>query len=222
MGATSLRIVAEEAAVRIAERLPKLDAVPVPVEIAADGADARRLWLIRLILEEMGIRCDDTATLQDLKAFLIMSPRGVEIVCSRQLSIPERVSAYVHLLAHLLLVPDSGSISVWFEWADGKSPTKRGKPKDKAELRRKEVLATAIARAILAGRLTLAPRYVFSRERPEGPPARRRRRLLSLIHWLSLSMYLRSPLYQDLRAQGWMLKLIVSVEHMLEPERAAA
>lgn len=219
MGTPSLRVVAEEAAVRIAERLPQLDAVPVPMEIAAGGTDARRLWLIRRILEEMGIRCDDSATLQNLKAFLITSPRGVEIVCSRQLSIPERVTAYVHLLAHLLLAPDPGAITVWLEWVDGKRPEKG---KRKGEARRKEVLATSLARAILAGQLALAPRYVLSRERPDQRPARRRLRLLSFIHWLSLSMYLRSRLYQDLRARGWMLQLIVRVEHMLEPERAAA
>ena len=40
----------------------------------------------RRLLEELGVRCDESAALRDLKGFLLSSPRGSEMIVSRDLS----------------------------------------------------------------------------------------------------------------------------------------
>ena len=57
----------------------------------------------RRLLEELGVRCDESAALRDLKGFLLSSPRGSEIVVSRELDDEERLNVYAHLIAHALL-----------------------------------------------------------------------------------------------------------------------
>src|SRR5690349_21458715 len=49
---------------------------------AMDAAEMRRDWLVQRTLEELGIHCEANDTLQDLKGFLIASPRGADIVVS--------------------------------------------------------------------------------------------------------------------------------------------
>src|SRR5688500_4321943 len=95
----------ERAAQLVAERLAR----PVSLGARAEGWRVGRAphlekdWLVRRTLEELGIHCEADAGLQDLKGFMIASPRGAEIVVSERLGEDERLGVYAHLLAHALL-----------------------------------------------------------------------------------------------------------------------
>src|SRR5919108_163311 len=93
----------ERAATLVAERLrrPALERLAAwgPREGAEDrparsagagvahgtGGRGGRDWLVRRTLEELGIHCEATSEMQDLKGFLIASPRGAEILVSDRL-----------------------------------------------------------------------------------------------------------------------------------------
>ena len=72
----------------------------------------QRASAARRLLEELGVRCDESAALHDLKGFLLSSPRGTEMVVSRELTDDERVEVYAHLIAHALLGPDGPELAL--------------------------------------------------------------------------------------------------------------
>ncbi|MBV9174222.1 MAG: hypothetical protein JOZ81_29510 [Chloroflexi bacterium] len=156
-----------------------------------DGASAARR-----ILEELGVRCDESAVLQDLKGFLLSSPRGTEIVVRRDLTDQERLEVYAHLVAHALLGPDDPQLALAarFEYVPGRAPEERS-----ANELREELLADAVARAILAGRLEAAPKLIYCRDlgQGRGPFSRA---VLRGLHLGSLALYRRSRSYQRLRS----------------------
>lgn len=156
----------------------------------------QRTSAARRLLEELGVRCDETAALHDLKGFLLSSPRGTEIVVCRDLGDAERLEVYAHLVAHALLGPDSPQLALAarFEYVPGRAPGER----PPHELR-EELLADAVARAILAGRLEAAPKLIYCRDLGpgRGPFSRA---VLRGLHRGSLALYRRSRSYQRLRS----------------------
>jgi hypothetical protein len=160
-----------------------------------EGARSRAAAARRL-LEELGIRCDEGASLQDLKGFLISSPFGTEIVVGRDLGDDERLEVYAHLIAHALLGPEHPQLrlAARFEYVDGRAPESRP-----AHELREEVVADAVARAILAGRLEAAPRLIYCRDLGPGR-GRFSRAVLRGLHRGSLALYRRSRSYQRLRS----------------------
>jgi 8-oxo-dGTP pyrophosphatase MutT (NUDIX family) len=150
----------------------------------------------RRLLEELGIRCDETARLHDLKGFLISSPYGTEIVVGRDLTDDERLEVYAHLVAHALLGPEHPELrlATRFEYVPGRAPESRP-----ARELRDEVVADAVARAILAGRLAAAPRLIYCRDLGPGR-GRFSRAVLTGLHRGSLALYRRSRSYQRLRS----------------------
>ncbi|HEY0581284.1 MAG TPA: hypothetical protein VGE94_03820 [Chloroflexota bacterium] len=155
----------------------------------------QRAQAARRLLEELGVRCDESAVLHDLKGFLLSSPRGAEMVVSRDLTDDERLAVYAHLIAHALLGPDGPELALAarFEYVPGRGPEERSA----AELR-EELLADAVARAILAGRLEAAPRLIYCRDLGPGR-GRFSRAVLRGLHEGSLALYRRSRSYQRLR-----------------------
>jgi len=155
-----------------------------------------RATAARRLLEELGVRCDEHAALNDLKGFLLSSPRGTEIVVCRDLGDDERLEVYAHLIAHALLGPDDPQLALAarFEYVAGRAPGERS-----AHEVREETLADAVARAILAGRLEAAPRLIYCRDLGpgRGPFSRA---VLRGIHLGSLALYRRSRSYQRLRS----------------------
>ena len=129
----------------------------------------QRAVAARRLLEELGVRCDESAALHDLKGFLLSSPRGTDLVVSRDLDDEQRLEVYAHLVAHALLGPDGPELALAarFEYVPGRAPGERP-----ANELREEVLADAVARAILAGRLEAAPRLIYCRDLGPGriPP----------------------------------------------------
>jgi hypothetical protein len=171
-------------------------------------------------LEELGIHCEAASSLQDLKGFMIASPRGAEIVVSDRLAPEERLTVYVHLLAHALLEsPDhlgegAGSFYSRLEYVEGREPLAR----TGAE-RRAEMVADALANAILRGRLDGAPQYVYRHKREPAQKAGLRpllgRLVLEICHRASLALFWHSPKYQKLRGRPEMSELIRRVEGLV-------
>ena len=160
------------------------------------GASHQRASVARRLLEELGVHCDESAALHDLKGFLLSSPRGTEIVVCRDLADEERLEVYAHLIAHALLGPDTPELALAarFEYVPGRGPGSRP-----AHELQEELVADAVARAILAGRLEAAPRLVYCRDLGpgRGPFSRA---VLRGIHRGSLALYRRSRSYQRLRS----------------------
>jgi hypothetical protein len=152
-----------------------------------------RASVVRRLLEELGVRCDETATLQDLKGFLLSSRRGTEIVTCKDLSDDERVQVYAHLVAHTLLDPDADNLQLLarFEYMPGRAPD--------GQSAHEEHLADAVAQAILDGRLEAAPRLVYCHDLGPGR-GRLSRAVLRGLHRSSLALYRRSRSYQRLRS----------------------
>lgn len=204
----------ERAAQLVAERLAR------PSELELPDARPERDWLVRRTLEELGIHCESDAGLQDLKGFMIASARGAEIVVSDRLGPEERVTVYAHLLAHALLEQGDGAdtLGAFFsrlEYVEGREPAGRSS----AELRA-EMVADALANAILRGRLDGAPKYSYrhTREpsRSHGLRPRLGRFFLELCHRTSLALFWRSPKYQRLRARREMSALVRHVEGLVK------
>jgi hypothetical protein len=223
----------ERAAALVAERLRRPAAPPasagppttttapsagmLPVGDAALPASAGRDWLVTRTLEELGIHCEATSALQDLKGFLIASPRGAEIVISDRLTPDERLAVYAHLLAHALLeeLPhESRTFFSRLEYVEGRAP----KARSGAE-RRAETVADALAQAILRGHLDGAPQYAYRRARPEGKPGGLRpafgRLVLDICHRASLALFWHSPRYQRLRSRPEMADLLRRLESLV-------
>lgn len=165
----------------------------------------------RRLLEELGVRCDETATLQDLKGFLMTSPRGAEIVTRKDLSDEERVQVYAHLVAHALLGADAPELALVarFEYLPGREPDHLP-----AHLAQEEAVATAVARAILDGRMEAAPRMIYCRDLgpSRGPLSHA---VLQGIHRASLALYWRSRSYQRLRSLPMVTALTTRVHSLL-------
>src|SRR5918911_3740075 len=94
---------------------------------AAPWEPHQRAVAARRLLEELGVHCDESAALHDLKGFLLSSPRGTELVVSRDLNDEQRVEVYAHLIAHALLGPDTPELALAarFEYVPGRAPGQR-------------------------------------------------------------------------------------------------
>ena len=79
---------AEATAANLA-RVLRLHALP-----SASWAPRQRAVAARRLLEELGVHCDETAALHDLKGFLLSSERGSEMVVSRDLNDEQRLEVY--------------------------------------------------------------------------------------------------------------------------------
>jgi hypothetical protein len=184
----------------------------------ARPADLQKDWIVRRTLEELGIHCEADAGLQDLKGFMIASPRGAEIVVSDRLGQDERLGVYAHLLAHALLEQgeegEEGNFFSRLEYVEGREPAER-----RGSERKLEMVADAIAAAILRGRLDGTPRYAYRHKRESEEPAGLRPRLgrfwLELCHRVSLMLFWHSPKYQRLRARREMSYLVRRVEGLV-------
>ncbi|HEV2124042.1 MAG TPA: hypothetical protein VGW38_14850, partial [Chloroflexota bacterium] len=143
----------ERAAVMVAERLrrPRLAAAGESPDRERETSGMTRAerrtpvvneldWVVQRTLEELGIHCERVSSLQDLKGFLIASHRGAEIVVSDRLTPEERLTVYVHLLAHALLeTPDrlgekESSFYSRLEYVEGRGPSAQSGAERRAEM----------------------------------------------------------------------------------------
>ena len=175
------------------------------------SSTASRAAAARRLLEELGVHCDDDAVLEDLEGFLISSQYGTEMVVRHDLSDDERVEVYAHLIAHALLGEDLPELALAarFEYVPGRAPDDR--PSREIQ---EEVVADAVARAILDGRLEAAPRLVYCRDLGPGR-GRFSRAVLRGLHEGSLALYRRSRRYQRLRSLPVVTALTTRVHSVL-------
>src|SRR5439155_11507803 len=121
------------------------------------------------------------------------------------------LGVHAPLIAHALPGPGGPepALAARFEYVPGGT---EGEPL--AHGRREELLADAVARAILAGRLEAAPRLIYCRDLGpgRGPFSRA---VLRGLHRGSLALYRRSRSYQRLRSLPMVTALTERVHSFL-------
>ena len=180
-------------------------------------------WLVQRTLEELGIHCESTDALQDLKGFLIASRRGAEIVVSDRLGPEERLAVYAHLLAHALLEEAlkfegtekaARNFFSRLEYVEGREPSDRSSAERKAEM-----VADALAQAILRGRLEGAPQYAYRKTRTPARNGGLRpalgRLFIDMCHRASYMLFWHSPKYQKLRGRPEVTMLVRRLEDLM-------
>ncbi len=203
------------------------------------GKASEIAWIVQRSLEEGGVHCETTPSMEDLKGFLIASPRGAEITVSERLSDDERLDLFANLLARAMVenldVRARSVLKPIWSAAFGPTPTSAGTarafashlayvdgraPRDESRTaRRNAAVAAVLTQAILDGHLELAPRYAFGLEsetqrRPGLRPAFGRL-VLELCHRFSLALFWRSSRYQRLRANRQVTEVASHIEGML-------
>lgn len=120
-----------------------------------EGGDERlRVRWLRAVLEEVGVRCDDTADLQELDAVLLASSHGTDAMIAARLDDNQRLIAYARIIARLLTGELQWPIDIKIEYTDdGAAPSKRERDEER--------LVLDLAHAIASGRLDEAPRTLF-------------------------------------------------------------
>jgi hypothetical protein len=119
------------------------------------GGDERlRARRLRAVLQEIGVRCDDTADLQELDAVLLASAHGTDALIAARLDDTQRLIAYARIIARLLTGDLQRPIDIKIEYTDdAAAPSKRERDEER--------LVLDLAQAIASGRLDEAPRTLF-------------------------------------------------------------
>lgn len=120
-----------------------------------EGGDERlRVRWLRAVLEEVGVRCDDTADLQELDAVLLASGHGTDALIAARLDDSQRLVAYARIIARLLTGDLRRPLDIKIEYTDdAAAPSKRERDEER--------LVLDLAHAIASGRLDEAPRTLF-------------------------------------------------------------
>lgn len=180
--------------------------------------DARaRVRRLRSLLEEMGVRCDDTAELQDVDAVLLASPRGTEAIVAARLDDHQRHQAYARIVARLLVSDLHPPIDVRMEYIDGQYVI--------SEEREEDAVVSGLAGALVDGRLDKAPRP-FYEDVPKltfaFTPRTAARSTLGGFHLWSDFWYKRSNMYRRWRSRRDVSSAISLVCIVLNPAPAHA
>lgn len=162
------------------------------------GGDERlRTRRLRIVLEEIGVRCDETADLRDLDAVLLASNRGAEALIAVRLDDAQRLVAYARLIARLLTGDLHAPIDFKIEYRlTSDAPSKRERDEERMVL--------ALADAIATGRLDKAPRPLFGDVpafKLAFTPRSAARSALGGCHWWSNLWYRRSGTYRAWRSR---------------------
>lgn len=160
--------------------------------------DARlRTQRLRLLLEEMGVRCDDTAELQDVDAVLLASDRGAEALVAARLTDEQRHLVYARIIARLLVGEMHGPMDAKMEYAAAHAGASK-------EDRDEDAVVAGLAGALASGRLDAAPRTLYE-DVPKltlaFTPRTAARSTLGGLHLWSDFWYKRSNLYRRWRAR---------------------
>ena len=186
---------------------------------AGAGRDAERGRVLRRGLEEWGVRCRESAELTVLEAFGLVSARGVEVTVATDLTPREQALAYARCVVRLAF-GDGQAFATWFDYRAGQVPAH-----ETPEERRAAAVVDAMARALLAGRLEAAPRYLLpsfvsaaAPEQGQGLLGGCSRALLGGLHRASSALYWHSDSYQVLRASAPMVRLTARVHALLSAQ----
>ncbi len=164
--------------------------------LPGDGSAVTRAARLRLLLEEMGVDCDETADLQDVDAVLLASARGTEALIAARLTDDERHRVYARIVARLLVGELHAPIDAKMEYA-GEHATTR-------EEREEDAVVAGLAGALVDGRLDAAPRPLYDdvpRLTFAFTPRTAARSTLGGLHQWSVLWYKRSNMYRRWRAR---------------------
>ncbi len=164
--------------------------------LPGDGSAVTRAARLRMLLEEMGVDCDETADLQDVDAVLLASARGTEALIAARLTDDERHRVYARIVARLLVGELHAPIDAKMEYA-GEHATTR-------EEREEDAVVAGLAGALVDGRLDAAPRPLYDdvpRLTFAFTPRTAARSTLGGLHQWSVLWYKRSNMYRRWRAR---------------------
>ncbi len=161
------------------------------------GNATARAHRLRLLLEEMGVHCDETAALQDVDGVLLASARGTEALIAARLTDDERHRVYARIVARLLVSEIHPPIDAKMEYSEGHATLFR-------EDREEDAMVDGLSHALVDGRLDAAPRPLYD-EVPRltfaFTPRTAARSTLGGLHQWSVLWYKRSNLYRRWRAR---------------------
>lgn len=165
--------------------------------LPGEGDPRLRTARLRMLLEEMGVSCDDTAELQDVDAVLLASARGAEALVAARLSDEQRHLVYARIVARLLVGEIHPPIDAKMEYAGAHAQA------SKAE-REEDAVVTGLAGALATGHLEAAPRPLYEdvpRLTLAFTPRTAARSTLGGLHLWSDFWYKRSNMYRRWRSR---------------------
>jgi hypothetical protein len=167
-----------------------------------DAADRTRR--LRSLLEEMGIRCDDSSELQDVDAVILASKRGTEALVAARLDDETRHRTYARIVARLLVGELHAPIDAKIEYHDVHNTSTR-------QEREEDALVVSFASALAEGELDRAPRPLYEdvpRLTLAFTPRTAARSTLGGFHLWSDFWYKRSGMYRRWRSRRDVSKAI--------------
>ena len=179
-----------------------------------------RAGVIRLrgLLQEMGVRCDDSAELDEADAILLTSGRGTEAMIASRLDDEQRYQAYARLVARLIIGEMHAPIDAKVEYPSKHFTINR-------EEKEEDATVAKFAIALTEGNLDLAPRSLYEdvpKLQLAFTPRTAAQATLGGMHLWSDYWYRRSTMYRWWRSRPKVSGVIKRVCVMLNPRKPAA
>jgi hypothetical protein len=165
--------------------------------LPTEGDVRMRTYRLRAMLEEMDVRCDDTAELQDVDAVLLASARGTEALIAARLDDDRRLVTYARIVSRLLVGEIHAPIDAKIEYPAKHATGSR-------QEREEDAVVLFLAGALVDGRLDAAPRPLFEdvpRLALAFTPRTAARSTLGGFHLWSDFWYKRSNMYRRWRSR---------------------
>ena len=175
---------------------------------ARDGAHR-----LRMLLEEMGVDCDESADLQDVDAVLITSERGAEALIAARLNDEQRHRVYARIIARIMVGEIRPPIDAKMEYSVAHGPVSK-------QEREEDAMVDGLAGALVDGRLDAAPRSMYEdvpRLTLAFTPRTAARSTLGGFHLWSDFWYRRSQTYRRWRARRDVSHAIERICFVLDP-----
>lgn len=183
-----------------------------------EGNARERTRRLRSLLEEMGVRCDDSAELDEADAILLTSGRGMEAMIASRLDDEGRHQAYARIVARLIIGQMHEPIDAKVEYPSKHFTISR-------EEKEEDAAVAKFAIALTEGNLDLAPRPLYE-DVPKltlaWTPRTAARSTLGGMHLWSDYWYRRSTMYRWWRSRRNVSSAIKRVCVMLNPGKPAA
>lgn len=183
-----------------------------------EGDTRERVRRLRSLLEEMGVRCDDSAELDEADAILLTSGRGMEAIIASRLDDEGRHQAYARIVARLIIGQMHEPIDAKVEYPSKHFTISR-------EEKEEDAAVAKFAIALTEGNLDLAPRPLYE-DVPKltlaWTPRTAARSTLGGMHLWSDYWYRRSTMYRWWRSRRNVSSAIKRVCVMLNPGKPAA
>jgi hypothetical protein len=183
-----------------------------------DGDPRAGVRRLRTLLQEMGVRCDDTAELQDADAILLTSGRGMEAMVASRLDDEGRYHAYSRIVARLIVGQMHEPIDAKIEYPAKHITISR-------EEKEEDATVAKFATALAEGNLDLAPRPLYEdvpKLQLAFTPRTAAQATLGGMHLWSDFWYRRSTMYRWWRSRPKVSSVIKRVCVFLNPRRPAA